>query len=128
MEKKRYSDEELEEFRAIVNEKIATATSAYNDMMEQLQKANKNDDSDTAPTYKVLEEGSYTQTKEELIQGIQRQQKFIQGLKGALIRIDNKTYGIDRLTGELIPKERLRIVPHATLSVASKNARKNKKI
>lgn len=128
MEKKRYSDEELEEFRLIINEKLATATSTYNSLMEQLQKSNQNDDSDTAPTYKVLEEGSTTQSKEELIMFAQRQQKFIQGLKGALIRIQNKTYGIDRLTGELIPKERLRIVPHATLSVESKNARKNKKV
>ena len=94
-------------------------------MMTQLQKSNQNDDSDTAPTYKVLEEGLATQSKEELIQFAQRQQKFIQGLKGALIRIQNKTYGIDRITGQLIPKERLRIVPHATLSVESKNARKS---
>ena len=118
--KKRYSDEELEEFREIINAKLALATRDYNSMMEQLQKGNQNDDSDTAPTYKVLEEGSATQSKEELIQFAQRQQKFIQGLKAALIRINNKTYGIDRLTGELIPKERLRAVPHATLSVESK--------
>lgn len=124
--KKRYSDEELEEFRQIINDKLAEATATYNSLMEQLQKSNQNDDSDTAPTYKVLEEGYTTQTKEELIMFAQRQQKFIQGLKGALIRIQNKTYGIDRITGELIPKERLRIVPHATLSVASKNARKNR--
>lgn len=126
MEKKRYTDEELEEFRQIVQEKLDNAVSIYNSMMEQLQKSNQNDDSDTAPTYKVLEEGLATQSKEELIQFAQRQQKFIQGLKGALLRIQNKTYGIDRLTGELIPKERLRIVPHATLSVESKNARKNR--
>lgn len=128
MEKKRYSDEELEEFRQIINEKLAAATSIYNSMMEQLQKSNQNDDSDTAPTYKVLEEGAMTQSKEELIQFAQREQKYIQGLKAALVRIQNKTYGIDRLTGELIPKERLRIVPHATLSVASKNARTNRNI
>lgn len=127
MEKKRYSDEELEEFRLIIEEKLKVATSMYNSMMEQLQKSNQNDDSDTAPTYKVLEEGLATQSKEELIQFAQRQQKFIQGLKSALVRIQNKTYGIDRITGELIPKERLRIVPHATLSVESKNSRKTKK-
>lgn len=127
MEKKRYSDEELEEFRVIVNEKLAAATHAYNDLMEQLRKSNANDDSDTAPTYKILEEGNITQTRNELIMAAQRQQKFIQGLKGALLRIQNKTYGIDRMTGELIPKERLRIVPHATLSVASKNARDKKR-
>ena len=127
MDKKRYSDEELEEFRQIINDKLENAINIYNSMMEQLQKTNETDDSDTAPTYKVLEEGLATQSKEELILFAQRQQKFIQGLKAALVRIQNKTYGIDRLTGELIPKERLRIVPHATLSVESKNARKNTK-
>ena len=71
-----------------------------------------------------MEEGSLGQSKEELMQLAQRQQKFINALEAALVRIDNKTYGVDRMTGELIPKERLRIVPHATLSVASKNARK----
>lgn len=124
MEKKRYSDEELEEFRQIINEKLALATRDYNSMMEQLRLGSDNDVSDTSPTYKVLEEGSATQSKEELVQFAQRQQKFIQGLQAALVRIRNKTYGIDRITGELIPKERLRAVPHATLSVASKNARK----
>ena len=79
---------------------------------------------DTSPTYKALEEGSASQSKEEIAQMANRQQKFIQGLEAALVRIENKTYGIDRITGQLIPKERLRIVPHATLSVESKNARK----
>lgn len=79
---------------------------------------------DTSPTYKILEEGSITQTKEEMMMFAARQEKFIRGLEAALLRIENKTYGIDRITGELIPKERLRIVPHATLSVESKNARK----
>lgn len=120
MEKKRYSDDELEEFRQIINEKLALARKSYKDMMAQLTNANSNDVADTSPTYKALEEGSTAQTKEELVQMAQRQQKFIQGLEAALVRIQNKTYGIDRLTGELIPKERLRIVPHATLSVASK--------
>ena len=124
-EKTRYSDEELEEFRLIINEKLRLARRDYNQMMRTLMNADGNDVDDTSPTYKVLEEGSATQTKEELIQQASRLQKFIQGLEGALIRIENKTYGIDRITGELIPKERLRAVPHATLSVASKNARKN---
>ena len=123
-EKKRYSDEELEEFRAIINEKLKLAYNDYNQMMKQLMNADGNDVDDTSPTYKILEEGSATQSKEELIQLAGRQQKFIQGLEAALVRIENKTYGIDRITGELIPKERLRAVPHATLSVASKNARK----
>ena len=123
-EKTRYTDEELEEFRQIINEKLRLARLDYEDMMKQLTNANSNDVVDTSPTYKALEEGSTGQTKEELVQMVQRQQKFIIALEAALMRIDNKTYGIDRLTGELIPKERLRIVPHATLSVASKNARK----
>ncbi|MGP1465006.1 TraR/DksA family transcriptional regulator [Prevotella koreensis] len=123
-EKTRYSDEELEEFRGIINEKIATARHDYNEMMRSLMNADGNGVEDTSPTYKVLEEGSATQTKEELMQQAGRLQKFIQGLEGALIRIENKTYGIDRITGELIPKERLRVVPHATLSVQSKEARK----
>ena len=124
-EKTRYSDEELEEFRGIINEKLRLARRDYNQMMRTLMNADGNDVDDTSPTYKVLEEGSATQTKEELIQQAGRLQKFIQGLEGALVRIENKTYGIDRITGELIPKERLRAVPHATLSVASKNARKH---
>lgn len=123
-EKKRYSDEELEEFRSIINDKLALARRDYKEMMAQLNHSNSNDINDTSPTYKALEEGSEAQTKEELMQMAQRQQKFIRGLEAALIRIQNKTYGIDRETGELIPKERLRVVPHATLSVASKMARK----
>ena len=122
-DKTRDSDEELEEFRSIINDKLKLARRDYTEMMAQLTNANSNDVVDTSPTYKALEEGSTTQSKEELIQMAQRQQKFIKGLEAALIRIQNKTYGIDRITGELIPKERLRIVPHATLSVESKNAR-----
>lgn len=124
-EKKRYSDEELEEFRAIINSRLAIAKSDYEETMKVLTNQNTNDIDDTSPTYKALEEGSTAQTKEELVQMAQRQQKFIQGLQAALVRIENKTYGIDRITGELIPKERLRIVPHATLSVASKQANKD---
>ena len=122
-EKTRYSDQELEEFKAIIEEKLRLAKRDYDEMMNTLMNKNGNDVDDTSPTYKVLEEGSATQSKEELIQLASRQQKFIQGLEAAMIRIKNKTYGIDRMTGELIPKERLRVVPHATLSVASKNAR-----
>ena len=123
-EKMRYSDEELEEFREIINEKLALAKRDYEQMMRILMNQDSNDVDDTSPTYKALEEGSATQSKEELISLAARQQKFIQGLKAALTRIENKTYGIDRITGKLIPKERLRAVPHATLSVASKNASK----
>ncbi len=119
-EKKRYSDEELEEFKAIIDEKLATARHDYNEIMRQLMNLDGNDVDDTSPTYKVLEEGSSTQSKEDLMLQAGRLQKFIQGLEGALVRIQNKTYGIDRMTGELIPKGRLRAVPHATLSVESK--------
>ncbi len=124
--KARYSDEDLAEFRAIIEEKLKVARSSYKEMMAQLNHSNSNDVIDTSPTYKALEEGSEAQSKEEIIQMAGRQQKFIKGLEAALIRIENKTYGIDRETGELIPKERLRAVPHATLSVASKEARKHK--
>ena len=105
-EKTRYSDEELEEFRGIINEKLRLARRDYNQMMKTLMNADGNDVDDTSPTYKVLEEGSATQTKEELIQQASRLQKFIQGLEAAIVRIENKTYGVDRITGELIPKER----------------------
>lgn len=123
-EKTRYSDDELEEFRQIINDKLALARRELSIMMGQLNNSDNNGVDDTSPTYKALEEGSASQSKEEIAQMAGRQQKFIQGLEAALVRIENKTYGIDRMTGELIPKERLRIVPHATLSVASKNARK----
>jgi RNA polymerase-binding transcription factor DksA len=119
-EKTRYSDEELEEFRTIINEKLALAKRDYDQMMAVITNQDSNDVDDTSPTYKALEEGSSTQSKEEIITMAARQQKFIQGLKAALVRIENKTYGIDRLTGKLIPKERLKAVPHATLSVESK--------
>ena len=123
-EKTRYSDEELQEFKELIEEKLKTVRHDYQAMMRQLMNIDSNDVEDTSPTYKVLEEGSTTQAKEELIQQTSRLQKFIVGLEAALVRIQNKTYGIDRITGELIPKERLRAVPHATLSVQSKAANK----
>jgi RNA polymerase-binding transcription factor DksA len=123
-EKTRYTDEELEEFRQIILEKLALAKRDYDQMMDSLTNRDSNDVDDTSPTYKALEEGSETQSKEDLMEFAARQQKFIQGLKAALVRIQNKTYGIDRITGKLIPKERLKAVPHATLSVESKMAGK----
>ncbi len=123
-EKTRYSDEELQEFKEIINQKLSLARRDFNSLMQQLSNTDGNGVDDTSPTYKALEEGSAAQSREEIAQMAGRQQKFIQGLEAALVRIENKTYGIDRITGELIPKERLRVVPHATLSVASKNARK----
>ena len=123
--KKRYSDEDLAEFKKIIEQKLELARRDYNEMMKSLRNDEGNDVADTSPTYKVLEEGSTTQNRQETIMLAQRQQKFIQGLEAALIRIANKTYGIDRMTGELIPKERLRAVPHATLSVESKMNKKH---
>lgn len=122
-EKKRYSDEELEEFKQIILSKLELAKRDYQQMMDTLSNKNGNDVDDTMPSYKILEEGSMTQTKEELTTMAARQQKFIQALQAALVRIENKTYGICRVTGKLIPKERLRAVPHATLSIEAKQAR-----
>ena len=97
-EKTRYSDEELQEFKSIIDEKLQTARHDYNAMMRQLMNADNNDVDDTSPTYKALEEGSVTQSKEDLMAQAARLQKFIIALEAALIRIKNKTYGIDRIT------------------------------
>ncbi|MEG1574987.1 MAG: TraR/DksA C4-type zinc finger protein [Bacteroidales bacterium] len=123
-EKTRYSDEELEEFKALIKEKLSDAYKYYDTLKAAVMNADGNDTSDTSPTFKVLEEGATTLSKEEAGQLAQRQMKFIQHLEAALIRIENKTYGICRETGKLIPKERLRAVPHATLSIDAKNGRK----
>ncbi len=118
----RYSDEELAEFKALILDKIELAKRDYQQMMDVLTNRDGNGVDDTMPTYKILEEGSMTQTKEELTNMAARQQKFIQGLQAALVRIENKTYCVCRVTGKLIPKERLRAVPHATLSIEAKLA------
>lgn len=123
-EQTRYSDEELEEFRQLILEKLAIAQSDYEKTMDAVMNRDNNEADDTAPTYHALEEGSEVQSKEQMMAMAMRQQKFITGLKAALVRIDNKTYGICRETGKLIPKERLRAVPHATLSIEVKNDRK----
>ncbi|WP_294080508.1 TraR/DksA family transcriptional regulator [Proteiniphilum sp. UBA5384] len=123
-EKTRYSDEELEEFRAIINEKLQVAKQEYENYRAAVTNADGNDTVDTSPTYKVLEEGASTLSKEEAGRLAQRQMKFIQNLQAALVRIENGTYGICRETGKLIPKERLRAVPHATLSIEAKSQKK----
>jgi DnaK suppressor protein len=123
-EKTRYTDAELEEFRQIITEKLAKAQKDYEQLRDGLNNTDGNDVTDTSPTFKVLEEGAATLSKEEAGQLAQRQMKFIQHLKAAMIRIENKTYGICRETGKLIPKERLRAVPHATLSIEAKNDKK----
>jgi len=120
IEKTRYSDAELEEFRAIINEKLEKAKTDYDLLKATIMNADGNDVTDTSPTFKVLEEGAATLSKEEAGRLAQRQMKFIQSLQAALIRIENKTYGICRETGKLIPRERLRAVPHATLSIEAK--------
>lgn len=119
-EKTRYSDAELEEFKAIILEKLELAQKDYEALKASLTNMDGNDISDTSPTFKVLEEGATTMTKEEAGRLAQRQMKFIQHLQSALVRIENKTYGICRETGKLIPKERLRVVPHATLCIDAK--------
>lgn len=119
-EKTRYSDAELEEFRTIILEKLEIAKKDYDLLRAGITNSDGNDVSDTSPTFKVLEEGAATLSKEEAGRLAQRQMKFIQNLQAALIRIENKTYGICRETGKLIPKERLRAVPHATLSIEAK--------
>ncbi len=121
-EKTRYTDEELQEFKAIIEEKLEVARQQYEDVISTMNKRNSNDIDDTLPTYHALEEGSCVQSLEEQMQSAQRLQKFITGLQAALIRIENKTYGICRVTKKLIPKERLRAVPHATLSIEAKMA------
>lgn len=120
-EKVRYSDEELNEFRELILEKLNKAKEEYEGLKSSITNTDGNDVSDTSPTFKVLEEGAATMSKEEAAHLAQRQMKFIQNLQSALIRIENKTYGICRETGVLIPKERLRAVPHATLSIEAKN-------
>lgn len=119
-EKKRYTDEELEEFRQLINEKLAVAQRDYDALKASLMNADNNSTDDTSPTYKVLEEGANTLSKEETTRLAQRQMKFIQSLQAALVRIENKTYGICRETGKLIPADRLRAVPHATLCIEAK--------
>ena len=118
-EKLRYSDEELEEFRQLINEKLEKAQAEY-DHLAAMVAGEGNDVNDTSPVFKVLEEGASVLNKEEMGRLASRQMKYIQNLKAALIRIENKTYGICRVTGKLIPKERLRAVPHATLSIEAK--------
>ncbi|MBS7120812.1 MULTISPECIES: TraR/DksA C4-type zinc finger protein [Dysgonomonas] len=119
-EKTRYTDEELDEFRDLILQKLDKAKDEYEALKASITNSDGNDVTDTSPTFKVLEEGAATLSKEEAGRLAQRQMKFIQNLQAALIRIENKTYGICRETGKLIPKERLRAVPHATLSIEAK--------
>jgi len=116
----RYSDEELDEFRRIILEKLEAAKADLKMLTDAYAIGNEQDTLDTSPTFKILEEGNQVMSKEENSRMAARQQKFITNLENALVRIENKTYGICRETGQLIPKERLRSVPHATLSMEAK--------
>ena len=119
-EKTRYTDSELQEFKEIILSKIAEARNELKNLQAVLTSANEHGTDDTASTFKVLEDGSDTLAKEEAGQLAARQKKFIEQLENALVRIENKTYGICRVTGKLIPKERLRAVPHTTQSIEAK--------
>lgn len=119
-EKTRYSDQELQEFKEIILEKMRMAKEELASLTQSLSNPNMNGTDDTAGTYKTLEDGSATLEKEQINQLAARQKKFIENLEAALVRIENKTYGICRETGKLIQKERLRAVPHTTLSMEAK--------
>ena len=118
--KVRYSDEELQEFKTIILEMLEKAKNEYKQLRDVVTHGSSNDIEDTSPTFKNMEEGATALSNEEAGALAQRQYKFIQNLEAALIRIENKTYGVCRMTGKLIPKERLRLVPHATLTVEAK--------
>lgn len=122
--KNRYSDEDLNEFKELINKKLKVAQEDYEMYRNSITQNDGNDISDTSPTFKVLEDGAATLSKEEAGKLAQRQQKFIQHLQAALVRIENKTYGICRETENLISKDRLRAVPHATLCIDAKNNQK----
>ena len=119
-EKTRYSDEELQEFKEIILAKLDKAQKEYENLTASLRNSYGNDIADTSPTFKVLEEGASTRDREDMARLAERQRTFINHLQAALVRIENKTYGICRVTGKLIPKDRLRAVPHATLSIDAK--------
>jgi DnaK suppressor protein len=121
-EKTTYTKDELEEFKKIILAKIESAQDDLNVLRSATANDSDNGTEDTSPTFKQFEEGSSTLSKEENIKLAERQAKFIRNLNNALIRIENKTYGICRITGKLIAEERLKLVPHATLSMEAKNA------
>ena len=122
--KNRYSDTELKRFRKLIEEKILKAKADLDLLKSSYMNDGNNGTDDTSPTFKAFEEGSETMSKEANTQLAIRQEKFIRDLKSALIRIENKTYGICRITGKLIKKKRLLLVPHATLSIEAKNMQK----
>ena len=123
-EKSRYSDVELEEFKALINQKLIDANIDYSLLIGSLSHNDDHGTDATGRAFNMMEDGSETLSREEVAQLAARQEKFIQSLQAALIRINNKTYGVCRIKGTLIPKERLRLVPHATMSIDAKNEQK----
>lgn len=119
-EQKRFTDAELQEFKEIIEKKLADAREDLRQLKQSLSYADDNSTNDTASSFKMIEDGSETMTREETAQLASRQEKFIGHLENAMRRIESKTYGICRETGKLIQKERLRLVPHATLSIEAK--------
>lgn len=124
-EKTRYSDEELNEFKEIITGKLKEAHEDLELLKNSLSHKDDHGTDDTGRTFNMMEDGSETLSREEMAQLAARQEKFIQSLNNALVRIENKTYGICRVTGKLIQKERLKLVPHATLSIEAKNQQKD---
>ena len=117
----RYSDSDLKEFEELIHSKLEQARSDFDQLQRSLSYEDDNRTEDTAPTFKMMEDGSDTMSREETAQLAARQRKFIMNLENALLRIKNKPYGVCRVTGKLIAKERLRLVPHATMSIEAKN-------
>ena len=124
-EKTRYSDSELAEFQELIHQKLKEAQVDYELLRGSLSNSDNHGTDDTGRSFNMMEDGSDTLSREEVAQLASRQEKFIQSLQSALVRIKNKTYGICRVTGKLIRKERLKLVPHATLSIEAKNAQGN---
>ena len=124
MSEVRYSDADLAEFKALIEKKIEAAQTDLDDLRGSLSHRDDHGTDDTAPTFKMMEEGAATLSREEVAQLAGRQEKFLKSLENALIRISNKSYGVCRVTGKLIQKPRLLAVPHATLSIEAKNAQK----
>lgn len=124
-EKTRYSDAELQEFKELIMKKLQEAHEDYELLRSSLSNSDNHGTDDTGRTFNMMEDGTQTLSREEVAQLSARQEKFIQNLQHALMRIENKTYGVCRVTGKLIPKERLKLVPHATMSIEAKNIQKD---
>lgn len=120
MAQARYADADLQEFKALIEEKLEMAKEDLDQLTRSLSNIDSNNTNDTASSFKMMEDGSETMSKEETARLAERQEKFVVSLENALLRIRNKTYGVCRVTGKLIQKERLKLVPHATLSIEAK--------